>query len=1036
MVKITLNVDAVKYDSESNKYSIRFNDVRLLQYIVKDDTNANIMLQFDGDQVSDIPNLSEIDSILDEVDSVRNKHQKTQPQPTVKTLDRAARVQLFHSIMNGDIDYIKQCIIDGLITDVNEPVIPQGNWAPLPMLAFAVSQGQYEICAMLVSLGANHAGTQSLWWAINDGHYHIERLLIMSSFGGSASHNITDAIRKTQFKTSICHKMNHSDIMNDDWFDTLINYMCFIIKQRRAFSDDMMMMCWHYICKTNTTPLQSTLWKCLIGACQQIIQSGTKNEWFWLNQYMLKSGIWLQDHPINKQAFDDTAGGDKPKVWRAVRDESDIKRMTIKELLFIELYDITVQQAKIEGTRLTSLETANKKIWNMLCKYHIETGYENTIVRQDVISGGLKPLKTKQELMSNITPTYNPILFYDLEQYLPSLISIAYNVNDEFQQCMREIFKIDPITNQSQSTNLEKTKIVNTHYRSGPVKLITRCKAKVANEYFTTCEFPSAAHLLDINRCLLTFPDVTAMLNGLKLFQNAIKNKKSGCISEIVRIKNGFSLYDSKNPNYADIKLNVIIKARDGNVPIIGEVQFLFEAMQKFKMISHKLYGILRLEEEFNNLCQVMPALMSFEKEYQFLQCTKDSKALNRLIVEHDQDPAFLIAGLHMKNLCNHNGVKVLKVLAQFIPKTMLNHAIEAQSALRKACGAKKLEMVEYLVNNFDISMDEARVAYSVCLSNGVQPITKVLEDKFGKAQLTSSSSALSNAISYDNTYLYSMELPVVDTRSMYASPIMIQPKRNGVVLWLDATDKNTLKLDGKSLSSWQCKVNKDNRLVGNDSRPYLRALPDMYCGEGVFFDFDHTSTFTNPVTNIRTICSLHSMENSRPHKSLGSEDGGAKENFYILTSAAHFSFHGATSKEKICASNWAHKSFQDGTIRLDCVKKEIKVKDCKSFPSESKIAILSLNDNITDVKFDRIGRDRVYHHFSGSIIELIIFDRVLDGNEKMQIENYLVYKHFGAVVKTIYAQCRKVNLISYCANYLIALLYGNHILQKFIQKQ
>ena len=85
-----------------------------------------------------------------------------------------------------------------------------------------------------------------------------------------------------------------------------------------------------------------------------------------------------------------------------------------------------------------------------------------------------------------------------------------------------------------------------------------------------------------------------AMLAGMDMFKEKIKDEKF-CITEIVRVKNGFADYKHEAATYTDIKFNVIIKGR--KTSIIGEVQFLFKRMYEFKKIGHSLYSIERTKE-------------------------------------------------------------------------------------------------------------------------------------------------------------------------------------------------------------------------------------------------------------------------------------------------------------------------------------------------------------------------------------------------------------------------------------------------------
>merc|ERR1712228_691175 len=120
-----------------------------------------------------------------------------------------------------------------------------------------------------------------------------------------------------------------------------------------------------------------------------------------------------------------------------------------------------------------------------------------------------------------------------------------------------------------------------------------RARAKAQNDYAME-PYPASACVIDFNRCALIFDDISSLLSGLKLIMNKVKNNQSGNIIAIARDKNGFIEY-IKEAQYADIKLNVIIKGKHNN--IIGEVQFLLRAMKEYKDMAHNLYAIQRKED-------------------------------------------------------------------------------------------------------------------------------------------------------------------------------------------------------------------------------------------------------------------------------------------------------------------------------------------------------------------------------------------------------------------------------------------------------
>ena len=131
--------------------------------------------------------------------------------------------------------------------------------------------------------------------------------------------------------------------------------------------------------------------------------------------------------------------------------------------------------------------------------------------------------------------------------------------------------------------------------RAGPVKTLTRSQTKVENDYINE-DYPTAAKILDINRCAIQFEEISDMMRYIQLFTNRIKEKRCGTIIDIIRCKNGWSIYDPEYPQYTDIKLNVLVKKStdDGTITIIAEIQFLLDLMSAFKKKAHKLYAVIR----------------------------------------------------------------------------------------------------------------------------------------------------------------------------------------------------------------------------------------------------------------------------------------------------------------------------------------------------------------------------------------------------------------------------------------------------------
>merc|ERR1712228_754043 len=120
--------------------------------------------------------------------------------------------------------------------------------------------------------------------------------------------------------------------------------------------------------------------------------------------------------------------------------------------------------------------------------------------------------------------------------------------------------------------------------------------------------------------------DISSLLRGLKLFVNKVKYYQSGNIIGIARDKNGFIEY-VKEAQYADIKLNVIIKGKHNS--IIGEVQFLLRAMKEYKDMAHNLYAIQRKEDAIKtSVSATLPVLLNQQKEIVEVGCSGNVKKM------------------------------------------------------------------------------------------------------------------------------------------------------------------------------------------------------------------------------------------------------------------------------------------------------------------------------------------------------------------------------------------------------------------------
>merc|ERR1712228_408204 len=130
------------------------------------------------------------------------------------------------------------------------------------------------------------------------------------------------------------------------------------------------------------------------------------------------------------------------------------------------------------------------------------------------------------------------------------------------------------------------------------------------NDYISE-QWPKSAKILDINRCALQFETVNALMKFLKNFEVKVKNGTAGTIKEIIRCKNGWSIYNEQYPQYADIKLNVLMQSDDKQ--IIAEIQLLLDVMSAYKKVAHKLYAIERKYELVANYQSMADKMKKFD---------------------------------------------------------------------------------------------------------------------------------------------------------------------------------------------------------------------------------------------------------------------------------------------------------------------------------------------------------------------------------------------------------------------------------------
>ena len=452
-----------------------------------------------------------------------------------------------------------------------------------------------------------------------------------------------------------------ASIYKEEVLETMMQIIIQSIKQKVAYSDDILFICFQYeITKKGKKPKETVLYETIRDVVVDILShTEHKKDWYWMKTYILSSSIWYVKVDPNEEK--------SQFLWYEIFE-------------WVELE--TRRQSMILSKPMRAIENKFLAQWTRLISYDVDTRYKEIGVRQDVVPGGLKSEYTAHQLTQHvpISATFNPLTHYDLSQYLTKLLLICHELNDQFHFDMEQIFEVDKDTKENRQ--------LRCVYMRGPVKRLERCYAKCQADY-RDCAFPTAAHVLDIVRCSLIFEDITcmfymrinhcffvsktkkrikilffyfypctynktnafkknmdlsclstyflcgmfhfclflivldktfcfdfcvlamffiygylAMLTGMDMFQDKMASKKF-CVVEIVRVKNGFFEYKHDMAKYTDIKFNVLIKGKKYSV--IG----MFSLIALFSLIYS-------LNSCIVTICQTGEVQFLFRRMYQF----------------------------------------------------------------------------------------------------------------------------------------------------------------------------------------------------------------------------------------------------------------------------------------------------------------------------------------------------------------------------------------------------------------------------------
>ena len=88
--------------------------------------------------------------------------------------------------------------------------------------------------------------------------------------------------------------------------------------------------------------------------------------------------------------------------------------------------------------------------------------------------------------------------------------------------------------------------------------------------------------------------------------------------------------------------------------------------------------------------------------------------------------------------------------------------------------------------------------------------------------------------------------------------------------LWLDATDETTILKTGNEVTQWTSKDATGRELIPAFTNPPLFHEQDDYSPASIEFDFNRTMTIDRPLTDIRTVISVHKYKESAMSQDAG----------------------------------------------------------------------------------------------------------------------------------------------------------------------
>lgn len=237
-----------------------------------------------------------LEAALAEIKKLReeNKRLKKGAQDDKPKHDKKFWKTIREKCKKRQVAYIKKALQENKFTvfDVDE----NGN----TLLHIAAEEGNYEICALCINLGANIEAVngdyeQAEVLAEYKGWYHIEQLLLFASKDAAIGTEVNEYASKLNTQNGIIDNlMKMLEIKKNKKVvqDTIVDILIQQIKSKQAFSDLLLNLSWRIVTKNSkNNPLDNNLWNAIKETVRQIINAKKEREWFWLKNYLLPSTV-------------------------------------------------------------------------------------------------------------------------------------------------------------------------------------------------------------------------------------------------------------------------------------------------------------------------------------------------------------------------------------------------------------------------------------------------------------------------------------------------------------------------------------------------------------------------------------------------------------------------------------------------------------------------------------------------------------------------------------------------------------------------